>query len=295
MSATTTTPTTPTLPKRYRRRKLVNRLMLVLMVAATAIAIVPLVLILAYVLKQGAGVIDVNFLTKTFRPVSFATNTTSGGILHAVVGSLLIVGLSLLIATPVGILAGIYLAEFPARRLSTVIRFATDVLVAVPSIVVGVTAYVLIVQQTHKFSGFAGSVALVVLIVPVITRTTEEMVRLVPASVREGALALGVPRWRATLSVILPLALSGIATGVLLAFARAAGETAPLLVTVLGNNNLTFDIFGPMQALPLVAYRYTEQPYKALNAQAWGAALLLVVFVLGTNIMVRLFTRGKRR
>lgn len=284
----------PAAPKRYRRRKLMNRLMLGLTILATAIALVPLVLILAYVVEQGAGVIDVSFLTKTFRPVSF-TGTTSGGILHAVVGSLLIVGLALLIATPIGILAGIYLAEFPTRRVATVMRFATDVLVAVPSIVVGVTAYVLIVQRTHQFSGFAGSIALVVLIVPVITRTTEEMVRLVPVSLREGALALGVPRWRSTLGVVLPMALSGIVTGVLLAFARAAGETAPLLVTVLGNNNLTLDLFGPMQALPLIAYRYTEQPYKALNAQAWGAALILVAFVLGINIVVRYFTRTTRR
>ena len=162
-----------------------------------------------------------------------------------------------------------------------------------PSIVVGVTAYVLIVQRTKEFSGFAGSVALVVLMVPIITRTTEEILRLVPSSTREAAIALGAPKWRTTLTVVLPVALSGIATGVLLAFARAAGETAPLLVTILGNNNLTYDVFGPMQALPLLAYRYTGQPYKVLNEQAWGAAFLLVVFVLGINIVVRVFTRTR--
>ena len=148
-------------------------------------------------------------------------------------------------------------------------------------------------MRVQGFSGIAGSVALVVLMVPVITRTTEEMLRLVPESVREAAIALGSPKWYSTLTVVIPVALSGIATGVLLAFARAAGETAPLLVTVLGNNNLTFNLFGPMQALPLLAYRYTAQPFKVLNEQAWGAAFILVVFVLGINILVRYVTRPR--
>ncbi len=279
--------------RRYRRRIMVNRLMLILTVLATVAALVPLILIIAYVAQQGVGAMSIDFLTKTFRPVTFGASSTGGGVLHAIVGSVLIVALALAIAAPIGIMAGIFLAEYPGNSASTVIRFCVDVLTAMPSIVVGVTAYVLIVQRTKNFSGFAGSVALMVLMVPVITRTTEEILRLVPNSTREAAVALGAPKWKMTLTVVLPVALSGIATGVLLAFARAAGETAPLLVTVLGNNNLTYDIFGPMQALPLLAYRYTEQPYKVLNQQAWGAAFLLVVIVLSINIVVRVFTRRR--
>jgi phosphate transport system permease protein len=200
---------------------------------------------------------------------------------------------ALLMAMPIGVMAGIYLAEYPANRASTFIRFCTDVLTAMPSIVVGVTAYILIVQRTQQFSALAGSIALVVLMVPIITRTTEEMLRLVPDTSREAALALGAPKWWTTLTVVIPMAFSGIITGILLALARAAGETAPLLVTVLGNNNLAYSIFEPMQALPLLAYRYTEQPFAEVNQQAWGAALLLVLMVLVTNISVRIATRRR--
>ncbi|MGA7672715.1 MAG: phosphate ABC transporter permease PstA [Nitrolancea sp.] len=279
--------------RRHRRRVIVNQIMLSLTLIATALALIPLILIIMYVAKQGIGSLSVDFLTKTFRPVTFGSTATGGGVLHGIVGSGLIVAMALAIATPVGIMAGIFLAEYPSNSASTVIRFCVDVLSAMPSIVVGVTAYVLIVQRTKQFSGFAGSIALVVLMVPIITRTTEEILHLVPSATREAAIALGAPKWKMTLTVVLPVAMSGIATGVLLAFARAAGETAPLLVTILGNNNLTYDIFGPMQALPLLAYRYTEQPYQVLNEQAWGAAFLLVVFVLGINIVVRVFTRTR--
>ncbi len=280
-------------PARRRRRIMVNRIMLALTVLATALALIPLVLIIVYVMEKGVGALSVDFLTHTFRPVVFGSTSTGGGVLHAIVGSAIIVSVALAIATPVGIMAGIFLAEYPSNSASNVIRFCVDVLSAMPSIVVGVTAYVLIVQRTKQFSGFAGSIALVVLMVPIITRTTEEILHLVPSATREAAIALGAPKWRMTLTVVLPVALSGIATGVLLAFARAAGETAPLLVTVLGNNNLTYDLFAPMSALPLLAYRYTEQPYDVLNQQAWGAAFLLVVFVLGINIIVRFSTRSR--
>lgn len=279
--------------RRYRRRLIVNQIMLFLTVVATAAALIPLILIIVYVARQGIGAITIDFLTKTFKPVVFSNTPTGGGVLHAIVGSVLIVGLALGIATPIGIMAGIFLAEYPNNSAATVIRFCVDVLTAMPSIVVGVTAYVLIVERAKQFSGFAGSMSLVVLMVPIIARTTEEILRLVPSATREAAIALGAPKWKMTLTVVLPVALSGIATGVLLAFARAAGETAPLLVTILGNNNLTYDIFGPMQALPLLAYKYTEQPYNVLNQQAWGAAFLLVAFVLGINIVVRIFTRTR--
>jgi phosphate transport system permease protein len=284
----------PRTMRRYRRRSLANRFMLIWTVGSTGAALIPLVLILSYVFMQGIGAWSISFFTETFRPVALgADEVQAGGVLHAIVGTFMIVGVALAIATPIGILAGVYLAEFPGNRATNIIRFCTDVLTAMPSIVVGVTAYVLIVQRTQQFSALAGSIALVVLMVPVITRTTEEMLRLVPETSREAAMALGSPKWWTTLTVVVPMALSGIITGVLLALARAAGETAPLIVTVLGNNNLTFNIFGPMQALPLLAYRYTEQPFDVLNEQAWGSALLLVLLVLVTNITVRLATRRR--
>lgn len=278
---------------RRRRRGLTNRIMLGLTVLATALALVPLVLIISYVVLQGIGALNLAFFTETFKPVSINGVGAQGGVLHAIVGTLLIVGVALALAVPVGTLAGIFLSEYPGTGASTVIRFCTDVLSAMPSIVVGVVAYIIIIQRTKQFSGMAGSVALMVLMVPVITRTTEEILRLVPGGVREAAMALGVPKWRYTINAVMPIGLGGIMTGILLAFARAAGETAPLIVTVLGNNNLTFDIFGPMAALPLIAYRYTEQPYAVLNEQAWGAALLLVIIVLVSNVLVRVATRSR--
>lgn len=281
---------------RYRNRTLINRFMLILTVGSTGVALIPLVLILGYVVQQGIGAWDASFFTESFRPVTLGEGEVqTGGVLHAIVGTFIIVGVALLMAMPIGIMAGVYLAEFPGNRAANIIRFCTDVLTAMPSIVVGVTAYILIVQQTQQFSALAGSIALVVLMVPVITRTTEEMLRLVPDTSREAAVALGAPKWWTTLTVVVPMAFSGIITGILLALARAAGETAPLLVTVLGNNNLAYNIFGPMQALPLLAYRYTEQPFAEVNEQAWGAALLLVLMVLVTNITVRFATRRRLR
>ena len=280
---------------RHGRRNATNRVMLGLATAATLVALVPLVLILSYVVYKGAGALNVDFFTRSFKPVQFGKASTgaSGGVLNAIVGSLLIVGVALALAVPIGIMAGIFLAEFPSTSAATVMRFCTDVLTAMPSIVVGVVAYTLIVQRTKHFSGWAGSVALMVLMVPVITRTTEEILRLVPSGVREAAMALGVPKWRYTLGVVIPMGMGGIVTGILLAFARASGETAPLLVTVLGNNNLAYNLFAPMAALPLVAYRYSDQPFPALIQQAWGAALILVVLVLSANLLVRFATRGR--
>ena len=281
---------------RRQRRRRTSSVFVGLTAAATVLALVPLLLIISYVVVQGFQALSIDFFTQTFKPVTIGTASTgSGGVLHAIVGSLLIVSVALAMAVPIGVMAGIYLSEYPGTSASNVIRFSTDVLTAMPSIVVGVVAYVLIVQRANQFSAVAGSIALMVLMVPVVTRTTEEILRLVPGAVREAAIALGVPKWRFTQNVVIPMGLSGIVTGILLAFARAMGETAPLLVTVLGNNNLTWDIFGPMQALPLIAYRYTEQPFAVLNQQAWGAALILVTIVLAANVLVRLATRRTTR
>lgn len=224
-----------------------------------------------------------------------AASAPQGGVLHGIVGTLLVAGLALLIAMPVGVLAGVFLAEFPGNSVATVVRFACDVLSGAPSIVIGVVGYVLIVQRFQGFSGFAGSIALTFLMVPTITRTTEEILKLVPHSTREAASAMGAPMWYSTFTVVIPAASAGIVTGVLLAFARGAGETAPLILTVLGNNELSFDLLKPIAALPLLTYRYTESPFPAENTLAWGTALVLVVLVLGVNLLVRLATRSRLR
>lgn len=231
--------------------------------------------------------------TETASQTEIASARPQGGVLHGIVGTLLVAGLALLFSVPIGVLAGVFLAEFSKNSVATVVRFACDVLSGAPSIVIGVVGYVLIVQQFSDFSGFAGSVALTFLMVPTITRTTEEILKLVPYSMREAAAALGTPVWYSTFTVVIPAAITGIVTGVLLAFARGAGETAPLILTVLGNNDLSLDMFRAIAALPLLTYRYTESPFPAENTLAWGTALVLVLLVLGVNVLVRLATRGR--
>ncbi|HNP73216.1 MAG TPA: phosphate ABC transporter permease PstA [Kouleothrix sp.] len=282
----------------YRRRKLADQLMRGLTIGATLLALVPLFLILGYVLVRGASALNLAFFTQAYEPPVVELNGAvgnAGGVLHGIIGSLMIVGIALLMALPIGILAAVFLSEYPSNSIATVVRFCTDVLSAAPSIVIGVVAYVLIVQRTHQFSALAGSVALAVLMIPVITRTTEEILKLVPSTMREAAVALGAPKWWLTLTVILPTALSGIVTGVLLAFARATGETAPLLLTVLGNNNVSFKLLEPMAALPLLTYKYTDTPFPAQNTLAWGTALVLTLLVLTVNITVRWATRRRMK
>lgn len=280
----------------YNRRKMVDFLMRGLTIGATLLALIPLVLILGYVIYRGAGAFNVAFFTEAYEPPVVGLDGAvgnAGGVLHGIIGSFIIVGLALLMALPIGIMAGIFLAEYPSNSIATAVRFCTDVLSAAPSIVIGVAAYVLIVQRTHQFSALAGSVALTVLMVPVITRTTEEILKLVPQTMREAAMALGAPKWWLTLTVVLPTALSGIVTGVLLAFARATGETAPLLLTVLGNNNVSVRLLEPMAALPLLTYKYTDTPFPAQNTLAWGTALVLTLLVLSVNLAVRWATRSR--
>lgn len=228
--------------------------------------------------------------------------TARGGVFHAIVGTLLVTSLAVLIAMPIGILAGVFLSEFPNNSVATVVRFACDVLSGAPSIIVGVTAYILIVNarnpetgQPYGFSGIAGAIALTFLMVPTITRTTEEVLKLVPEATREAALALGATTWYSTFTVVIPTALSGIVTGIMLAFARGAGETAPLIMTVLGSNVLVTSLLQPIAALPLVTYRYTESPFPSENTLAWGSAFVLMMLVLLVNILVRIATRNRLR
>ncbi len=280
----------------YSRRKWVDRFMRGLTLGATLLALIPLFLILGYVVVRGVGALNLAFFTQAYEPPVVGAGgdiSNAGGVVHGIIGSLIIVGLALVMALPIGILAAVFLAEYPTNSVATAVRFCTDVLSAAPSIIVGVVAYVLIVQRTHQFSALAGSIALTVLIIPVIVRTTEEILKLVPHTMREAGMALGAPKWWLTLTVVIPTALGGIITGVLLAFARATGETAPLLLTVLGNNNVSFKLLEPMAALPLLTYKYTDTPYPAQNQLAWGSALVLTLLVLGVNLAVRWATRPR--
>ena len=275
---------------RYRRRKFVDRAMTVLAYACTMLAIVPLAWIIIYVIIKGLGAWDVQFFTQL--PQLFGDG---GGVRNGIVGTLEIVGLATLMGVPVGVMAGIYLAEYGDNRLGSLIRFMADTLTGVPSIVVGLFAFGVVVAATGGFSAFAGAVSLAILMIPVITRTTEEIVRLVPNSIREASLGLGVSRWKTIMRVVVPTALSGIVTGVLLAVARVAGETAPLILTILGTNfPISPNLFnGPSTTLSLQIYQLGRQPSPQVVEVAWGAALLLVLMVLGISIAARLIFKGQ--
>ncbi len=260
-------------------RRVASNVMVGLMICAVVLAVLPLLLILLDLLLKGASSLSVAFFTKMPVPAG----ETGGGVANAIVGTLIIVGAASLIGIPVGVGAGIYCAEYPHSRLTWLSRFVADVLNGTPSIVVGVFAWTWIVAKQKHFSALAGSVALALLMVPMVMRTTEEMIKLVPNSLREAALALGYPRWRTSLSVIVRTTLAGIVTGTLLAVARIAGETAPLLFTALGSQYLSFKLNQPMAALPLTVFTYATGPYEEWHRFAWAAALvlILVVFLLG--------------
>lgn len=270
-------------------RRVVNTGMVGLMGLAVALAVLPLLLILGTLVAKGATSINLDFFLKTPVPAG----ETGGGVAHAIVGTLMMVGAACLIGLPIGIGAGIFCAEFPGTRLAKATRFLADVMNGTPSIVVGVFAWTLIVARRGGFSGLAGSAALAVLMIPMVLRTTEEMIRLVPHSLREAALALGYPRWRTSLSVVVRTTLPGIVTGVLLSIARIAGETAPLLFTALGSPFLSTNLTGPMAALPLTVYTYATGPYEEWHRLAWATALVLILVVLVLSIAARLATRQR--
>ena len=247
-----------------------------LVAALSFLAVLALVLILGDLVVKGASSLDWNFFTRNPVPAG----QTGGGVANAIVGTAIIVGLAGLIGLPVGIGTGLFLAEYGSGRLGWIVRFLADVLNGTPSIVIGIFAWSWLVKPMGHFSALAGSVALAVLMVPMISRTTEEMVRLVPHSLREAALALGYPRWRASLRVVARTALAGIVTGCLIGIARVAGETAPLLFTALGNLNFTTHVAGPMQTLSLQIFTYATGPFEEWHRLAWAAALVLMALVL---------------
>jgi phosphate transport system permease protein len=251
---------------------------------AVIVAVLPLLLILGTLVVRGAGSLSLDFFTKLPAPAG----EVGGGVAHALIGTVLIVGGGCLIGLPIGILAGIFCAEFPSSRLAWATRFVSDVLNGTPSIVIGVFAWTWIVATQKHFSALAGSVALAILMIPMVTRTTEEMIKLVPNALREAALALGYPRWRTSLQIVVRTTLPGIVTGSLLAVARIAGETAPLLFTALGSQYLSTRMDQPMAALPLIVFTYATGPYEEWHRFAWAAALVLILLVFVLSLAARL-------
>jgi phosphate transport system permease protein len=270
-------------------RRWTSNAMVGLMVVLVVAAVAPLLFILLNLVVKGAGSLSIEFFTRTPVPAG----ETGGGVAHAIVGTLIIVGMASLLGLPLGIGAGIYCAEYPGTRVAKAARFIADVLNGTPSIVVGVFAWALIVARTKQFSALAGSCALAMLMVPMVMRTTEELVKLVPHSLREAAVALGYARWRTSLGIVVRTALPGIVTGALLAVARVAGETAPLLFTALGSQFMSFRVTEPMAALPLTVFNYAIGPYEEWHRYAWATALVLILVVLVLSLAARLATRRK--
>jgi phosphate transport system permease protein len=275
----------------YVRRKLTDRVVRGLCVLGTVIALIPLASVLYYVLVRGIGGINLAFFTELPKPVG----ETGGGMGHALVGTLKLVGLAGLFGIPPGVLAGIYLAEFGGTKFGQGVRFAADVMSGVPSITVGIFVYTLVVVPMKTFSAIAGGIALAILMLPMVARTTEELLKLVPESLREAALGLGVPKWRATLRIMLRTAAPGIAVGVMLAVARVAGETAPLLFTALNSNLWSSGLNEATASLPVNIYQNAVSPYEDWHRQAWAAALVLLLTVLVLNISARFLVRTRVR
>jgi phosphate transport system permease protein len=265
------------------RRQLTDRFFTGLAAGLSVVVIGALVAILAYLVLRGAGSLNWAFFMQIQKPVG----ESGGGMANGIVGSIMILAIASCMGVPLGIGAGVYLAEFGRGRLGKLVRFTADVLNGVPSIVIGMVAWGLVVVQQKHFSAFAGGVALAIMMIPTVTRATEEMLLLVPQSVREAAFGLGIPQWRTTLSITLPSARAGILTGVMLTFARIAGETAPLLFTAFGNQFWNLSPSQPIAAMPLQIYTYALSPYDEWHRQAWAGALVLVLLIVGTTMLVR--------
>jgi len=276
---------------RDRRRRITSTAMLALTGVAALLTVLPLLLIFYHLLRAGLSAMNPDFFTEVPAPVG----ETGGGVGNSVLGTFILVGLGGLMGLPVAIGAGIFLAEAQGSRYANAVRFVTDVMNGIPSIVIGIFVWTAVVVTMGHFSAFAGGVALAIMLIPMVTRTTEEMVRLVPGELREGALALGFTRWRTTLGVVLPAARSGILTGVLVSLARIAGETAPLLFTALGSPFWEWRLTGQMDALPLRIFVYAISPYPEWHRLAWAASLLLIAMVLATSLIARFLIRSPYR
>lgn len=273
------------------RRKALDRTMTLLTGCCAVFAVGALFVILGYIFADGIRALSFSFLVNTPKPIG----EPNSGIANAIVGSVIMISLGTLFGMPLGILAGIYLAEFGNNKLGNTVRFLIDTLIGIPSIIIGVFVWTVMVHPMGHFSALAGGVSLAILMMPIVARTTEEMIRLVPQNLREAGLALGAPRWRVTLGVVLRTAASGVATGGMLAIARIAGETAPLLFTALGLNYLSTDLFQPMASLTFQIYYYAGSPYDEWHDMAWAATMVLVAMILMLNVVVRFLTRSRHQ
>ena len=272
-----------------RTRRVLNVVMSWLSALAAVLVVLPLLLIFGFLLWQGASAVNVDFFTHLPKPVG----EVGGGMANAIVGTLILLALAAALGLPIGILGGLYLADSRDARLPWVVRFLADVLNGVPSIVVGIFAYTVVVLPMRRFSAIAGAFALAVIMLPIVVRTSEELVRLVPASLREAALALGIPQWKVLLRVVLPTARAGIITGVMVAIARVAGETAPLLFTAFGNRFWHQTLDQPIAALPLQIFAYAIAPYDDWHRQTWAGALVLIGLVFTVSLAARVVTSGR--
>jgi phosphate transport system permease protein len=273
----------------HRWRKLVNTLMRVITCGCALLVVVPLCLVFYHVLKSGLGSVNWAFFTQLPKPVG----ETGGGMANAIVGTFELLGLASLLGVPIGVLGGVFLSEYGSGRLNWAIRLGADVLNGVPSIIWGMVLYALVVVPMKRFSALAGGIVLGMMMIPLIMRTTEEVLALVPNGYREAALALGIPQWRTILQIVVRTALKGIVTGVLLALARVAGETAPLLFTAFGNRFWNNHLSDPIAALPLQIFNYAISPSEDWHKQAWAGALVLLLFVAVVNVSVRVLTRDR--
>jgi phosphate transport system permease protein len=272
-------------------RKANNLLMTALMVAATVSVLVPLAFIFVHIIKMGLSSISLDFFTQIPKP----TGETGGGMANGMLGSAVMIAMASLLGLPIGIFGAVYLAEYGGSRISTIIRFAADVLSGIPSIITGMVAYTLLVVPMKGFSALAGSVALAMIMIPIVLRTTEEQLKMVPGSLREASLALGVPLWRTSLKVTLRSAMTGVMTGILLAIARVAGETAPLLFTALGNQFWSRKLTEPMAAMPLQIFSFAISPYEDWHRLAWAGALVLVTVMFSLSLAARYFGRNRQQ
>jgi len=270
-------------------RSIKNWLMTLLMLAATVAVLVPLVLIFFHIVKMGISSINLDFFLNIPKP----TGESGGGMANGMLGSFILIGIASAIGLPIGIFGAIYLSEYGGTRFSQVIRFSADILNGIPSIITGMVAYTLIVVPMHGFSALAGSVALALIMIPIVLRTAEEQLKMVPNSLREASLALGVPLWRTTFKVTLRSAMKGVVTGVLLAAARIAGETAPLLFTALGNMFWSRKLTEPIAAMPLQIFNFAISPYEDWHRLAWAGALVLVTLMFTLSLATRYFSRQK--
>lgn len=273
------------------RRKLLDSTMTVLTALCAAFAVGSLFVILGYILFDGIRALSVGFLLNSFKPIG----EPDSGIASDIVGSVILIGVGSLIGMPIGILAGIFLSEFGSNKFGTLLRFLTDTLTGTPSIIVGVFVWSVMVHPMGHFSALSGAVALGIMMMPIVARTTEEMIKLVPHSLREAGLALGAPKWRVTLGVVLRTAASGVATGAMLAIARIAGETAPLLFTALGLNFLSTDLMRPMGSLTVRIFYFAGSPYEEWHNMAWAATLVLVTMILVLNVAVKVLARNRHQ